>query len=177
MKQSIFILLCLTQLLGRADAQLTLKVNPGGLITGLGSAGIECFVGKRISGQLDGFFIRPTEKNGISFTGAGAGVSARYYVTSNQRPAGLFISPAVVEHWILFKDIRSVDHAYQYTALGGQIGYQAAHRKIITFEVAGGLWTGLNVPTITQAFGVKNYYGEGLNWWLNIGLGLIIWSK
>jgi hypothetical protein len=177
MKQSIFILLFLTHLLGRADAQLIAKVNPGGLITGLGSASIECFASKRISGQLDGFFIRPTENNGISFAGAGAGVSARYYVTSKERPAGFFISPAVAEHWISFKDIRSIDHNYQYTALGGQIGYQAAHRKIITFEVAGGLWTGLNVPTIVQAFGVKNYYGEGLNWWLSIGLGLIIWSK
>lgn len=177
MKHVMLILALNLFLCGAATAQLVVKANPGGLITGVGSASVECFATRRISGQLDGYLIPVTEKKGLPFSGGGVGLSARYYATNNKRPTGLFVSPFVAQHWISFQDIRRIQHAYNYTALGGQIGYQHVFKGILVVDVGGGAWTGLNVPSIRQALGVSDYYGEGINWWVNIGVGLVLWSK
>jgi hypothetical protein len=163
--------------IGQLEAQLVAKVNPAGLAFGLGSGSLEGFVSNRFSLQLDGYIIPSSERGGLDFSGGGVGVSGRFYATSSPRPTGLFASPFVAQQWVSFNDIRSIAHSYNITALGGQVGYQLTIKKIVTIEAAAGIWTGLNVPNIKQAFGVKEYYGEGASFWLNVGAGFVLWSK
>lgn len=162
---------------GISVAQVVVKVNPGGLALGAGSASVEWFASNRISAQLDVYWMPGTTRNSLTFSGTGVGVSGRYYATSSDRPTGLFISPMLAQHWISFDDLRSVPQQYSYTALGGHLGYQHTRMKILTIELGAGLWSGINVPTIKQSFGSSDYYGKGLNVWLNLGLGIVLWSK
>jgi len=159
------------------SAQLVAKINPGGLLTATGSGSLEWFVSQRFSVQLDGYLTPGTTKGDTEFAGGGAGVSARCYLGAADRPTGLFVSPFVAQHWVAFEDIRSVAYNYNFTALGGQVGYQLTINNILTVELGCGAWAGLNVPTFKQAFGVGDYYGEGLKLWLNLGAGVAIWKK
>lgn len=159
------------------DAQLVLKANPGGLLLGPGSSSVEWFVSSRFSMQADGYFLPGSKRDNIKFYGAGAGVSGRLYASDAARPTGFFVSPFVAQYWIAFDDLRSVSHQYNFVALGGQVGYQKILKETVTIEAGIGLWTGLNVPFIDQAFGVANYFGEGANVWLNLGIGLVIWKR
>lgn len=159
------------------SAQLVAKVNPGGLLSGTGSGSLEWFVSRHFSVQLDGYLTPGATKGDTEFSGGGAGVSARYYLSAADRPTGLFVAPFVAQHWVAFDDARSVAYNYNFTALGGQVGYQLTFKKIMTVELGCGAWTGLNVPTFRQAFGVSDYYGEGLNFWLNASLGIVLWSE
>lgn len=171
------LLITFALLSGISVAQVVVKANPGGLALGAGSASVEWFASSRISAQLDGYWMPGTTRNSLTFSGAGVGVSGRYYATSSDRPTGLFISPMLAQHWIYFDDLRSVPYQYNFTSLGGQLGYQYTLKRIVTLEIGAGIWSGLNVPTIKQAFGSPDYYGKGLNVWLNAGLGIVLWSK
>ena len=177
MKHFIILFLIFPFLATEASAQLVAKINPGGLLLGTGSASLEGFLSNRISAQLDGYLTPGATKSGIDFSGAGLGLSARFYATTSERPTGLFLSPFVAQHWVSFNDVRAIEHRYNFTALGGQVGYQLEFNRMLSVELGGGIWTGLNVPTFKQAFGVNEYYGEGLNFWLNIGVGIVLWSK
>jgi len=169
-------LILLVGFTGSGSAQVVVKVNPGGLILGAGSASLEWFANPRLSLQVDGHVMPGNTLNGLSFSGGGAGLSGRFYATASPRPTGLFASGVLAQHWISFRDIRSIEHQYTYTALGAHLGYQLTINNILTLEAGAGIWTGVNVPQIRQAFGVNEYYGEGANLWLNLGVGVLIWK-
>lgn len=159
-----------------ARAQLVVKANPGGLALDMGTGSVEYFVARHFSAQADAYFIPGTERQGTDYSGWGAGLSGRVYALARQRPSGLFLSPFLARYWMSFKDIRSVEHRYSFTALGGQLGCQWSLNHWLTVEGGAGIWTGLDVPTLKQTFGVTDYYGNGLNWHLNLGLGIVIWQ-
>lgn len=160
---------------GTATAQFVAKANPGGLLLGAGSASLELFLNQRFSAQLDGHFMPKNTLNGLPFSGAGVGLSGRFYATASTRPTGLFASATAARHWMTVRDLRTVEHQYAYTALGIHAGYQLTLINMITLEAGAGVWTGINIPQIRQAFGVNEYYGEGANFWLNLGVGVQIW--
>lgn len=159
-----------------ARAQLVVKANPGGLALGMGAGSVEYFVAQNFSAQADVYLIPGVVRDDIDYSGWGAGLSGRIYALAQQRPSGLFLSPFVARHWVSFEDVRSVEHRYSFTALGGQLGYQWSPFHWLTVEGGGGVWTGLDVPTLKQTFGVTDYYGNGLNWYLNLGLGIVLWK-
>lgn len=173
-KYLLFVLLFTS---GVTHAQLLVKLNPAGFWAGPASGSAEIFLNNRISASLDGYWLPGKTVGNIGFYGGGAGVSGRFYATRLERPRGLFLSPFVAEQWIGYQDIRSIRHNYHFTALGGQAGFQWVWQKIISLEIGAGGWSGLNVPVEQRSYGVNIYYGEGFNWWVNVAVGVVLWTK
>ena len=169
------ILICLG-LPGWAMAQVSIKCNPGGLLFDQGSASIEVFPAYRIALQADAYWINAAERKSVAFSGYGAGISARYYLGTERRPSGLFLSPMAARQWLRFSDARSVDFEYSCTMLGAQAGYQREFFQVLVLEIGGGGWKGVGIPEFPQARGVNELYGEKFNWWLNISVGFVLWK-
>jgi hypothetical protein len=158
-----------------AQAQLVAKLNPLGLALETGSASVEYFLGRHFSAQIDGYWVPSAQREGTEFSGGGVGLSLRYYIGTDRRPTGLFVSPMVASLGASFQDLRGLRYQYGYTALGGQLGYQRSFGGLLTIELGVGAWQGLGIEK-QQTFGVGEYFGEGTNLWLNLGLGLLIWG-
>jgi Protein of unknown function (DUF3575) len=108
------------------NAQSYIKINPVSLAFGVIGVDYEKVVSDKNSFQVGANFIS-RGIGGFGYTGFGVSGSYRFYISKDDAPKGLFVSPTVSASFVSFKDnLFGSGTSSSYTSLGfgGLVGYQ-----------------------------------------------------
>jgi hypothetical protein len=145
------------------NAQSYIKINPISLAFGFIGVDYEKVVSDKNSFQVGAGFI----SRGIGFlnyTGFSASGSYRFFISKDDAPKGLFVSPTVGVSFVSFKEngtltgtgVTLASSSYTALSIGGLVGYQWLFSDDqFSFELGVGPQYGISLGTSgTDAFGI-----------------------
>lgn len=170
MQRTFILTLMATALAFSLNGQNVLKVNPSGLLVGAGTLSFERFVNQKIALQADAI-LHYRKLDGLEFSGAGFGISGRYYMTERERPGGLFGSLGAAYNFVSFNDIQAELFSYSFLSYSLQIGHQWKFSRL-SFELGVGGQYGY-IRSLPDSPNTEQFYGDGFSPLLNLGVGVI----